>query len=120
MNNEYGMKLKELHDIYESKYVKLEKELKEKDKTIMCKNLYIETYIRSIADLKEKIKTMDKVVNDLQKEVIFFKKEDNFLRDVIVELEKEISVRDENINEMSDTCQTCGCNEFLCGHNKKD
>ena len=22
-------------------------------------------------------------------------------------------------NSTSDTCQKCGCNEFLCGHNKK-
>ena len=69
MNNEYGMKLKELHDIYESKYVKLEKELKEKNKLI------------------EELK--------IEVEMLMTKP------------------------EHGDTCQTCGCNEFLCGHNKK-
>lgn len=23
-------------------------------------------------------------------------------------------------SQVSDTCQTCGCNEFLCGHNRRD
>jgi hypothetical protein len=26
----------------------------------------------------------------------------------------------ENNQHYSDTCQICGCNEFLCGHNKRD
>lgn len=33
---------------------------------------------------------------------------------------KELKKFIKELKKISDTCEKCGCNEFLCGHNKRD
>lgn len=41
------------------------------------------------------------------------------LENQLIESSEQNELLKDQLNESSDTCKKCGCNEFLCGHNKR-